>query len=143
LGSLNHSAIADVSPQGFNLTFLPNNATQGATIVFQCDSTASQGQRPEPRVVMEGPKRVFTWRHPAACGVKVTQCPAAAPVAPPSPPPRLTACLPNWRPTWDMRNSTILYACNQSGMHNVSDAIRYGVVSVRCDLGPGGRVPAA
>ena len=23
--------------------------------------------------------------------------------------------LPKWAPTWDMRNSTILYACNYSG----------------------------
>lgn len=36
--------------------------------------------------------------------------------------------LPKWTPTWDMRNSTILYACNYSGFHNVEEALEYGVV---------------
>ena len=37
--------------------------------------------------------------------------------------------LPKWRPTWDMRNSTILYACNYSGMYDVEEALKYGVVA--------------
>ena len=36
--------------------------------------------------------------------------------------------LPKWAPTWDMRNSTILYACNYSGYHDVDEALQYGVV---------------
>lgn len=37
--------------------------------------------------------------------------------------------LPKWHPTWDMRNSTILYACNYSGMYDVDEALKYGVVA--------------
>ena len=29
------------------------------------------------------------------------------------------------QPTWDMGRSTILYTCNKTGLHNVSEAIRY------------------
>jgi len=36
--------------------------------------------------------------------------------------------LPRWAPTWDLRNSTILYACNYTGMHDVEVALQYGVV---------------
>ena len=35
--------------------------------------------------------------------------------------------LPTWKPTWDMRRSTQLMACNNSGYHNVAEAARYGV----------------
>lgn len=37
-------------------------------------------------------------------------------------------CLPSWKPTWHLRNSTVLYACNVSGMHSVQHAIKFGVV---------------
>lgn len=40
-----------------------------------------------------------------------------------------TSCLPAWEPTWDMRRSTFLYACNTSGMYNVSHAAQFGIVS--------------
>ena len=33
------------------------------------------------------------------------------------------------QPTWDMGRSTILYTCNKTGLHNVSEAIRYGVAA--------------
>lgn len=51
-------------------------------------------------------------------------------IAPPAPPPvACEGCLPSWCATWDMKRSTMLYTCNSSGMHNVSEAVRYGVVS--------------
>jgi hypothetical protein len=37
-------------------------------------------------------------------------------------------CLPTWKPTWNMYRSTMLYACNVSGMHDVSQAIKFGIV---------------
>jgi hypothetical protein len=37
-------------------------------------------------------------------------------------------CLPSWKPTWDMKRSTVLYTCNNSGMHAVSHAVEYGTV---------------
>eukprot|EP00039_Didymoeca_costata_P011009 m.150873 g.150873 ORF g.150873 m.150873 type:complete len:528 (-) comp15030_c0_seq17:134-1717(-) len=39
-----------------------------------------------------------------------------------------SACLPTWKPTWNMSRSTLLYNCNASGMHDVREAVRYGVV---------------
>jgi hypothetical protein len=33
-----------------------------------------------------------------------------------------------WNPTWGMRNSTVLYTCNNSGMHSVHHANQFGVV---------------
>jgi len=35
---------------------------------------------------------------------------------------------PQWKPTWDMKRSTVLYTCNNTGMHNVKHAIEYGTV---------------
>lgn len=37
--------------------------------------------------------------------------------------------VPSWKPTWDMKRSTFLYTCNNSGMHSVSEAVKYGVVA--------------
>jgi hypothetical protein len=37
--------------------------------------------------------------------------------------------LPRWEPTWDMRMSTIFMPCNDSGFHDVKEAVRYGIVS--------------
>eukprot|EP00658_Telonema_sp_P-2_P021045 TRINITY_DN18350_c0_g1_i1.p2 TRINITY_DN18350_c0_g1~~TRINITY_DN18350_c0_g1_i1.p2 ORF type:complete len:446 (+),score=85.89 TRINITY_DN18350_c0_g1_i1:170-1507(+) len=37
-------------------------------------------------------------------------------------------CLPSWNATWDMYRSTVLYTCNNSGMHDVAHAIKFGVV---------------
>jgi len=37
-------------------------------------------------------------------------------------------CLPSWKPTWDMKRSTVLYTCNNSGMHDVEHAVSYGTV---------------
>lgn len=37
-------------------------------------------------------------------------------------------CLPSWKPTWDMYRSTVLYTCNNSGMHAVEHAIKFGIV---------------
>jgi hypothetical protein len=37
--------------------------------------------------------------------------------------------LPRFAPTWDMRMSTIFMPCNDSGFHDVEEAIQYGIVS--------------
>ena len=37
-------------------------------------------------------------------------------------------CLPSRDPTWDMFRSTVLYTCNNSGMHDVSHAVKFGAV---------------
>jgi hypothetical protein len=37
-------------------------------------------------------------------------------------------CLPSWEPTWDMYRSTLLYTCNNSGLHDVNDAVKFGTV---------------
>jgi|EP01047_Picozoa_sp_COSAG01_P051826 hypothetical protein len=37
--------------------------------------------------------------------------------------------LPGFAPTWDMRMSTIFMPCNDSGFHDVQEAVKYGVVS--------------
>ena len=60
------------------------------------------------------------------------------PSPPPSPSPHPTnctenncqpgcACLPKWKPTWNMSRSTALYIDQPNGFHNVSEAIRWGV----------------
>ena len=33
--------------------------------------------------------------------------------------------LPKWAPTWDMRNSTILYACNYSGPVHANKVVSF------------------
>jgi hypothetical protein len=54
--------------------------------------------------------------------------------SPPPPPPPIAClggeepCLPAWKPTWHMKNSTVLYACNVSGMHSVHHANQFGIV---------------
>ena len=41
----------------------------------------------------------------------------------------ITACLVVVsQPTWDMKRSTVLYTCNNTGMHAVSHAVEYGTV---------------
>eukprot|EP00656_Telonema_subtile_P001746 TRINITY_DN10758_c0_g2_i2.p1 TRINITY_DN10758_c0_g2~~TRINITY_DN10758_c0_g2_i2.p1 ORF type:complete len:445 (-),score=93.61 TRINITY_DN10758_c0_g2_i2:229-1563(-) len=42
--------------------------------------------------------------------------------------PGSATCLPSWNSTWDMYRSTVLYTCNNSGMHDVAHAIKFGVV---------------
>ena len=37
-------------------------------------------------------------------------------------------CLPSWNHTWDMFRSTVLYTCNNSGLHDVGHAIKFGTV---------------
>jgi len=37
-------------------------------------------------------------------------------------------CLPKWKPTWNMFRSTVLYTCNNTGMHDVGHAIKFGIV---------------
>lgn len=80
------------------------------------------------------------WRHPSACISSATPdtCPPPPPMPPLPPPPPpppppiecagLQTCLPSWKPTWHMKNSTVLYTCNNTGMHNVTHANQFGVV---------------
>jgi hypothetical protein len=75
----------------------------------------------------------------AASAAAPAAAPAAAASSSPAPAPSqqcnsskhhpATSCLPAWEPTWDMRRSTFLYACNGSGMYNVSHAAQFGIVS--------------
>ena len=60
------------------------------------------------------------WRPEASDG---TQCLGSAGSSGHSP-----TCLPGWKPTWDMKRSTVLYTCNNTGMHDVSHALEYGTV---------------
>ena len=37
--------------------------------------------------------------------------------------------VPNWLPTYDMKQSTILYRCNLTGYHDPDEAAQYGIVA--------------
>lgn len=101
------------------------------TLMFNmiCDPDAPASNPPESLV--EGPSCFYTvnWRHPSACGSggakPADSCTDPTPPAPPTP--KCVTCHPAWNPTWDMRNSTLLYTCNNTGMHSVQEALRYGV----------------
>jgi hypothetical protein len=62
--------------------------------------------------------------------------PGPVPPPPPPPPPGpagpcvpgSATCLPTWNHTWHLRNSTLLYTCNNSGLHDISVAKQWGVV---------------
>jgi hypothetical protein len=76
------------------------------------------------------------------CPTFLPDGPGPGPVPPPPPPPGPSPppgpagpcvpgsarCLPTWKPTWHLRNSTLLYTCNNSGLHDVSIAKQWGVV---------------
>lgn len=119
---------------GFNDPPMPNG--RNAVYTFICDTTVPITNPPFTNMT-ESPPGFYNvvWRNPAACGMVQTNgnCPASPPVPPPAPPPvpctgGSDTCLPTWAPTWNMRNSTVLYTCNNTGMHNVSTANLYGIV---------------
>jgi hypothetical protein len=109
---------------------------RNAVYHFICDTTVPASNPPDFANVTEAPGGFYNvqWRTPAACGVAAgTQCGPSPPAPPPVPPPAPCApgaetCLPKWTPTWDLHNSTVLYTCNNSGMHSVESANHYGVV---------------
>jgi hypothetical protein len=119
---------------GFDVPPMPNG--RNAAYHFVCDTTVPSTNPPSYANITESPPGFYNvvWNTPLACGVvQGTQCPAPPPVPPPVPPPTpctagSTTCLPTWTPTWNMRNSTVLYTCNNTGMHNVTTANLYGVV---------------
>jgi hypothetical protein len=108
---------------------------RNAVYHFICDTTVPATNPPDANVT-EQPGGFYNliWRHPAACGVVGgTSCGPSPPVPPPVPPPApcspgASTCLPSWTPTWGMKASTVLYTCNNSGMHSVEVANQYGVV---------------
>eukprot|EP00040_Diaphanoeca_grandis_P027318 m.155154 g.155154 ORF g.155154 m.155154 type:complete len:642 (-) comp30927_c0_seq1:241-2166(-) len=119
---------------GFNVP--PMKDGRNAVYNFICDMTVPMDNAPSANVT-EDPPGFYSvdWRHPSAC--KAIDGPATCgppPPAPPAPPPAASCmpgsdtCLPSWKPTWHMRNSTVLYTCNNSGMHNVTHANQFGIV---------------
>jgi hypothetical protein len=137
--------VRGAGPSGFTLTVSggyinpPLPRGRNAVYHFVCDRTVGLDNGPDP-VATEGPTGFYNvvWRTPAACiSYNKTKC-APPPTAPPAPPgpciqpaPCMlgsTDCLPSWKPTWHMRNSTVLYTCNNTGMHNVTHANQFGVV---------------
>lgn len=136
VGSLvGSNATVVITADGFSLTLAggfkdKSTLQRKANYRFICDKTVSAGNQPE-KLVIEHPGGEYNvvWRTPAACNPSITaaKCappPPAPPPAPPPPPctPGADTCLPSWKPTWHMRNSTVLYTCNVSGMHDVHHA---------------------
>ena len=133
-------ALAAGGAAGFNLTLrngfddppMPNG--RNAHYIFVCDSTVPPDNAPDVAGVTEAPPGFYNvvWRTPAACGAPAgSACGPAPPVPPPAPPPTpcmpgSDTCLPPWTPTWAMRHSTVLYTCNNTGMHSVTEANKYG-----------------
>jgi hypothetical protein len=140
LGSLANTTLV-LTPAGFNVTLHggfddpPMANGRNAVYAFVCDNTVPASNPPIMNVT-ESPGGFYNvvWRTPAACPVVGgSACgpppPVPPPVAPPAPcAPGAETCLPKWTPTWGMRNSTVLYTCNNSGMHSVEAANAYGVV---------------
>jgi hypothetical protein len=143
LGSLANISIGLVAGggSGFNLTLHggfddpPMPQGRNAVYKFICDTSVPASNPPDISNLTEAPGGFYNlvWRHPAACGAAMGPCGPPPPAPPPPPPPApcspgAPTCLPKWTPTWGMRNSTVLYTCNNSGMHNVAFADAYGVV---------------
>ena len=141
IGSLPNVTVV-LNSDGFDLTLHngfddpPMPKGRNAVYHFVCDKSAPANAMPTGNVT-ETPPGFYNleWRTPAACG-KVgpgSTCGPVPPAPPPVPPPApcmagSDRCVPTWEPTWDMRNSTVLYTCNNSGMHNVTHANQFGTV---------------
>jgi hypothetical protein len=145
LGSLANTSLAlsdAAGARGFTLTLRggfddpPMPSGRNAVYHFVCDSSAPASNPPNISGLTEAPGGFYNveWRHAAACGVVAgSTCGPPPPVPPPVPPPSpcspgADTCLPKWTPTWGMRNSTVLYTCNNTGFHSVVEANKYGVV---------------
>jgi len=117
-------------------TILPYPTVLTPFYIFQCDTTVPASNPPDYENVTESPGGFYNviWRTPAACGVvSSTMCGPNPPVPPPVPPltpctAGSTTCLPSWKPVWNLRNSTVLYTCNNTGFLNVTVANQYGIV---------------
>eukprot|EP00911_Craspedida_sp_UC1_P002171 UC1_evm2s1666 len=135
LGSLNDTYgplhVAAVGDAGVTITM--HGRFEKTSYNVACDPGAPVDGRPtvEAYKDVHGSSRVnVSWRHPAACRPMQPPGGCAAPAPPPAPPrPKCEGCLPGWRPTWNMSQSTALYGCNSSGpLHNVEEAAAYGIM---------------
>lgn len=137
-GSVVHVA---TDGSGFNVS-LPASGDMGSpepycnrssTYRFVCDPTAPIDNPPDG-ILVQNPGCVYNivWRHPAACPIKRpgAKCTNAVPARPQPPSGPADSCLPRWKPTWDMRRSTMIYICNHSGYYDTDKAVRYGVVVI-------------
>lgn len=139
----NITVVLDQNNGGFDLTLHngfddpPMPQGRNAVYHFICDNTVPASNPPDYHNITETPPGFYNlnWRNPAACGTVQSNniCPPSPPVPPPVPPPTpctpgSDTCVPSWKPTWNLRNSTVLYTCNNTGMHNVTTANLYGVV---------------
>ena len=129
-----------LTAQGFNITLLGGSdeprcgalGYRSSTFQFICDKTVGPDNGPDTVGVVESPACHYTvtWHHPAACDPTPSgskdKC---GPIPPaPKPAPCVDTRLPKWKPTWDMMRSTVLYTCNNTGMHDVSHAVKFGLV---------------
>lgn len=145
VGNLANISVA-LNGDGFSVTLRggfdtpPMPQGRNAVYTFICDASAPLDNPPFFKNTTESPPGFYNvvWRHPAGCGVVGgSTCGPSPPVPPPVPPPPScspgsTTCLPTWKPTWHMRNSTVLYTCNNTGFHNVTLANQYGIVVYEC-----------
>lgn len=149
LGDIDAEVTVAVGSGGFNVTVAggdndpPMPSGRNAVYHFVCDKDVPPSHQPDPTVT-EQPAGFYNviWRHPSACtsSPAPTTCPPPPPIPPlppppPPPPPPIpcaggSECLPSWKPTWHMKNSTVLYTCNNSGMHDVHHANQFGIVSL-------------
>jgi hypothetical protein len=141
LGTLANTTIS-LTAKGIDITLHggfddpPMPSGRNAVYHFICDNSVPATNPPNVSALVESPGGFYNivWRTPAACGVVGGGAcgPPPQPPPPPPPPPPCSpgapTCLPSWTPQWGMRNSTVLYTCNNSGMHNVDVANLYGVV---------------
>ena len=148
LGRLRYNTIITpiglLGADGFNLTLNggssdppcdahgPNKGNRTAVYQFICDAAAPASSGPDATIgVVESPGCTYNvqWRHPAFCTPKVsTAACGSEPVPPPAKPAKCATCLPTWKPSYKMSQSTILYTCNDTGMHDVGHATKFGVV---------------
>ena len=141
LGTLaGKNASVQLTSTGFNITMLggsndpPCGATGYRSLVYNfiCDKDAPVDGGPDQAGVLESPScnYVVTWRHPAACDPTPAGSQAECGPLPPAPTPApwIDTRTPKWKPTWDMMRSTVLYTCNNTGMHDVSHAVKFGLV---------------
>ena len=134
LGSLTNASVALVEG-GFDVALRGGSTSGrcpgGRTIVYhmRCDMAVRAADSRPDLTLGEAPNCTFhvTWRTASACTAAAVKAGCAPP--PPAPPPAVcTGCLPPWRPTWDMRRSTVLMTCNDTGMHSVAEAVKFGTV---------------
>ena len=138
LGSLSNVSLV-ITTDGLNITLYNGSNTPPCggrgghrALVYEliCDKTVPPDGPPE-KVVVESPGCTYNvkWHHPSVCPDAQKHVPECTHTAPPPPAPLpCTTCLPPWKPTYDTKRSTVLMTCNDTGMHSVAEAVKYGVV---------------